>query len=185
MRRLALPGLALAAVLAPAGPAWARDLIVRRDPGLSAAQRADVRADAGVRLVQSLRLPDTEVVRVPDGDVAGAIRELAADPRVVYAKADSPIHALATPDPLAQWDLTTVDASDAWPFSTGSGITVGVVDSGVTSTHEDLAGQIAAEGWDWVDGDTTPNDLNGHGTHVSGTIAAIRGNGLGVAGLAP
>src|SRR3712207_9226684 len=40
-------------------------------------------------------------------------------------------------------------------------------------------------GWDWVDGDAVPVDANRHGTPVAGTIAAVRGNGIGVAGVAP
>jgi subtilisin family serine protease len=41
------------------------------------------------------------------------------------------------------------------------------------------------DGWDFVNGDGHPNDDNGHGTHVSGTIAQTTNNGLGVAGVAP
>jgi subtilisin family serine protease len=182
-----LLALAAAAVLAPAAPASASDIIVRREPGLAASQRADVRADAGARLVDRLSLPNTEVVSVPADHVSDALSALQADPRVRYAERDGHVHATGVADPLApsQRDLVTVGAAGAWALSTGAGVTVAVVDTGIDAAHEDLAGQIAPGGFDWVDNDSTPNDLNGHGTHVSGTIAAIHDNGLGVAGLAP
>jgi subtilisin family serine protease len=77
-----------------------------------------------------------------------------------------------------QWGLESVDAPQAWPLSTGAGVTVAIVDTGVKSTHEDLVGHIAA-------GSDTADDTAGHGTEVAGVIAASLGNRLGVAGVAP
>jgi subtilisin family serine protease len=51
-------------------------------------------------------------------------------------------------------------------------------------TDEDGNGYIDdLIGWDWVNNDNDPYDDNNHGTHVSGTIAGMGGNGLGVAGV--
>jgi thermitase len=61
---------------------------------------------------------------------------------------------------------------------------VAVVDTGIDASHPDLAGRIGP-GWDFVDDDSTPEDGNGHGTHVSGIIAADAGNGIGVDSVAP
>ena len=69
-------------------------------------------------------------------------------------------------------------------MSTGSGVVVAVVDTGVDEGHEDLGGRVLP-GWDFVDGDPYATDPNGHGTHVAGTIAATRDNDIGVAGVAP
>ena len=77
-----------------------------------------------------------------------------------------------------------MDVIEAWAASTGAGQTVAVVDTGVDGTHPDLDGQVAG-GYDFVDDDADPSDPEGHGTHVAGTIAASRGNGMGVAGVAP
>jgi hypothetical protein len=79
---------------------------------------------------------------------------------------------------------------DAWTtnvaddLSLGGGRTVAVVDGGVKADHEDLADRIAP-GYDWADEDANSADPRGHGTHIAGTIAANRENGLGGAGVAP
>jgi thermitase len=89
-------------------------------------------------------------------------------------------------DPLRsqQWGLDLIHADAAHPVTTGAGATVAVVDTGVDAAHPDLAGRIGP-GYDFVDNDSTPQDGNGHGTHVSGIIAADAGNGIGVDSVAP
>src|SRR5436305_2042039 len=89
-------------------------------------------------------------------------------------------------DPLRthQWGLDLIHADQAHAVSTGAGAVVAVVDTGIDAAHPDLAGRIGP-GWDFVDGDSTPQDGNGHGTHVSGIIAADAGNGIGVDSVAP
>src|SRR4051812_35849281 len=91
--RLALALLAAFTALA-ATPAVSRAdrLIVERDPGLSAAQRADVRSDAGVRLAAALPVGDTEVVTVAAGEAARALVRLNRDPRVRVATPDVAFH---------------------------------------------------------------------------------------------
>ncbi|MEU4171654.1 S8 family peptidase [Streptomyces sp. NPDC026665] len=74
----------------------------------------------------------------------------------------------------------TLDRRYTAPGSAGSGVTVYVIDTGVRVTHRDFGGR-ASYGWDFVDGDATAQDGNGHGTHVAGTVAGAR---YGVAGKA-
>lgn len=186
---------AVTAVLALslATPAAAQaEIIVKREPGLSRGEQAELRADAGVKHVESLPLAGTEVVKAAPGEQTEALAALNADPDVVYAEADRPVHAFAA-DALrpSQWALSNpwvtgadISAFTAWTLSRGAGVTVGVVDTGVDAAHEDLAGQIVP-GHDWVDDDNDPDDANGHGTHVTGTIAALTDNDIGVAGVAP
>jgi subtilisin family serine protease len=81
-----------------------------------------------------------------------------------------------------------VQAPEAWQYSRGAGIKVCVVDTGIQKDHPDLAANIAG-GRNFVRmggsvDKTKWNDDNGHGTHVSGTIAAID-NSIGVVGVAP
>ena len=89
-----------------------------------------------------------------------------------------------------QWHMRRIGAPEAWGVTFGSTIfVVAVIDSGV-----DLAIIPSSSvqfqdpflpGWDYVNGDSNPNDDYGHGTHVTGVLAAAANNGLGVAGLAP
>jgi thermitase len=181
----------------------AERIIVKREAGLGAAERADLRADVGAHLVDVLRLPETEVVVVPGEEADDALAELNADPDVVYAEPDRVRTAFAAPNDqlwTLMWGLANsgqgpfegtpgadIRALDAWPYGQGAGQTVGVVDSGVDLGHADLAGQIAAGGRNFVPGAASGDvsDLLGHGTHVSGIIAARANNSIGVVGVAP
>jgi len=80
----------------------------------------------------------------------------------------------------------------AWDISTGaSSVIVAVVDTGVAyedykgfERAPDLAGTSFVTGYDFINNDNHPNDDEGHGTHVTGTIAQTTNNNLGVAGVA-
>ncbi len=65
----------------------------------------------------------------------------------------------------------------------GQGVNIAVIDTGIYSAHPDLQGAILNSGTSCIRR-TSSQDDNGHGTHVSGTIAA-RNNGIGVVGVAP
>ena len=86
-----------------------------------------------------------------------------------------------------QWNLAQIGAEEAWGTSTGSGVLVGIVDTGIDSSHPDLRGNVAAQA-NCVGGtcrEGTAPDGHGHGTAVAGVIAATANNGTGIAGVAP
>jgi subtilisin family serine protease len=93
--------------------------------------------------------------------------------------------ATASNDPFfpEQWGLEAIGAEAAWSQGRGAGMVIAVVDTGVDLDHEDLAGKLLT-GRSFT-GKSTPQDGNGHGTHVAGIAAASTGNGTGVAGVAP
>jgi subtilisin family serine protease len=90
-----------------------------------------------------------------------------------------------------QWGLTKIGAPEAWANSTGSGVRVGIVDTGVDLNHEDLAGRVVESvscvgaAGDAAKCNGSAQDDQGHGTHVAGIIAANKDNALGIAGVAP
>ncbi|MGW0190267.1 S8 family peptidase [Streptomyces sp. NPDC003362] len=150
-------------------------------------------------------------------DVADVIAEYRADPQVAYVVPDRLNKPQADPndtDYAKQWDLFEATAGmnvpGAWNTTTGTGVTVAVIDTGYVA-HSDLAANIVG-GYDFiadtavsVDGDgrdsnpADPGDWynanecgagvpasssSWHGTHVAGTIAAATNNGKGMAGIA-
>lgn len=100
-----------------------------------------------------------------------------------------------------QWHYSLIHLPQAWDVTTGStDVIVAVIDTGVLLNHPDLQGRLIA-GYDFISdpsiagdgdgidpnpddpGDQEPGGSSFHGTHVTGTIAALTGNALGVAGV--
>ena len=195
------------------GPQSVTLVIVRFAADASMQERADMRAEADVKRDATLPVRGLELVDpAPGVSVGAAVADLERMDGVVYAEPDHVVRQTAVPnDPLLsyEWDMTAIRAPAAWDVTTGSAqVTVGVVDTGIDATHPDLApnlwtnpgesgggretngvdddgnGRIDdVHGWDFVDHDAQPQDGNGHGTHVSGTIAARGNDASGVAGL--
>jgi subtilisin family serine protease len=118
--------------------------------------------------------------------VAGRRFVCAALTAALLALAAMPGAAHAASDPLRsqQWGLDLIRADQAHAVSQGAGAIVAVVDTGVRTDHPDLAGRLLA-GRDFVTPGAPMHDGNGHGTHVTGIVAADEGNGIGVEGVAP
>jgi len=117
----------------------------------------------------------------------GQAKKMGSDPNVKYVEADqvivlSPINATGkpAPQPVAQsvpWGITRVNGGVS-----GVGKTAWIIDSGIDLDHPDLTVDVARSKT-FLGGTSTPDDQNGHGTHVAGTIAA-KNNSIGVVGVA-
>ncbi|SDM89212.1 Subtilase family protein [Paenibacillus sp. yr247] len=82
-----------------------------------------------------------------------------------------------------QWNLPLIETLQGWQLNRGAkDVIVAVVDTGVDLQHPDLQNQLLP-GYNVISGDDKPQDDVGHGTHVTGVIAALVNNNLGVAGM--
>ncbi|NOZ53115.1 MAG: S8 family serine peptidase [Gammaproteobacteria bacterium] len=157
---------------------------------------------------------------LPKGmNIHQALADLIKDPNVLRVEPNYRVQAIFQPNDTRfneLWGMNNtgqtggsvdadIDATQAWDIFTGSSnVIVGVIDTGVDYTHEDLVdniwtntGEIPGNnidddangfiddihGYDFVSNDGNPMDDNGHGTHVSGTIAASGNNNKGVTGV--
>lgn len=209
--------------LADDAPAQTNRLIVKYKSGSANGRRSAL--SAGHPVAQSLRpygltaqaahvnAQGAQVLRLNRFASDPELREVARalmrdDPNVLYAEPDHLMRPQATPnDPMyaSQWHYFEAKAGLnlplAWDLSTGSGVVVAVLDTGVRP-HVDLAANLLS-GYDFISDTGIGNDGNGrdsdandpgdgcssgssswHGTHVAGTIAAVSNNGVGVAGVA-
>jgi serine protease len=156
--------------------------------------------------------PYTRVLKIRDGEsVAATIAELERRPGVLDAYPNVVAHASFVPNDQGQpggtpggwqgiqWNFEPeagVNAPAAWDRLNavgrpgGAGVKVAVLDTGVAYSSRrgfkrspDLLNRFL-KGYDFVDDDPYPDDLNGHGTHVASTIAETTNNAFGVTGLA-
>ena len=131
--------------------------------------RAGHAADVAARLEEDVRVESV----VPDA--VGTIADWPTD-----SPPDDPWYA------NYQDDMRLIGMRAAWKLSTGaSSVVVAILDTGYDRAHPDLAAIPVVSTYNARTGTKTANDVNGHGTHVAGTIAAQTNNGIGVAGIAP
>jgi subtilisin family serine protease len=203
-----LTGAAIAAPATATGPDTTY-LVLAPDGHSTAAAAARVAAaggavvatydQIGVLVARSTAVSFEDAVAGSGVEAVAATTGLAAtlDDDTVLQEVDS---ATVTPtgDPTGeplfglQWDMTQISVPAAQAVTIGDpGIVVGVLDSGISSTHPDLVNQIARDkSASCIGGVVNTAEAawnpttSSHGTHVAGTIAAAI-NGVGVAGVAP
>ena len=197
MKRLTILGsFVLAAAVLPAPSAQAIDLPVPvwaqkttsllLDPLKIIATAPEGRPLTVVVTRRTADGPSIRSISASSTAVAAQLISSAQDDRdTIAVEMAKPVTMTASgPDPLRpkQWAHDMLRTSTAWKSSTGSGVVVAVVDTGVQASHPDLAGRVL-KGHDFVGNDSNADDGNGHGTHVAGIIAANTYNSIGVAGM--
>jgi subtilisin family serine protease len=175
-------------------PAVPGQFLVKFKPGLLGLARASAVQAQGGRMFERIAALDVDVVDFPawrsrtTRESASLIDALKRNPNVEYVEPNYIYSVSVTPnDPGlgSQYAWTNIQAYNAWDVTQGStSVIIGDVDTGIQLNHPDLDAKIVA-GYDYVSGDTTPEDGNGHGTHTAGTAAAETNNAAGGAGTCP
>jgi subtilisin family serine protease len=186
------------------------ELTVQFRPEVGKDEAERIIGQHGSWVIAEQRTPGYYTIAVPEGGgLFETIRQFAAVPEVAFAEPSevSFNSALYIPDDprfVELWGLhntgqnvngtagavdADIDAREAWDLERGHpDVIVAVIDTGADLDHPDLQPNILPRGtedWDFADaGDAVPEDGNGHGTHVAGTVAAVD-NVTGVIGVAP
>ena len=128
---------------------------------------------------------DNTYILEGDRQLLNRLRKSPLAKQTEYIEPNYQYHALDAPndpDYSKQWNFRSINIESAWKETKGNGVTVAVIDTGV-SRVPDLKLTKFVKGYDFVNDTTKADDDNGHGTHVAGTIAQST-NGYGVAGIA-
>jgi subtilisin family serine protease len=156
-------------------------------------QKQIVEAHGGV-LIKHLRLINGAAARLPEAAEAA----LARLPEVAFIEDDAVMSikgrltpcgkALGKPRPpqpgeVLPWNIDRIEADLVWAASRAAGVKVAIIDTGIDLDHPDLKANIKG-GINAINLRKSPNDDNGHGTHVAGTVAAVD-NTIGVIGVGP
>ncbi|MCO5175465.1 MAG: S8 family serine peptidase [Thermomicrobiales bacterium] len=172
------------------------ELLVKFRKGTDSKLMTDAHRNARGVLKRSISKVGVDVVAVTPGQESARIADYLRNPNVEFAERNGIYSAVATPnDPRVseQWHLenggqgsgiadSDIDAYAAWDVTSGS-VAIAILDTGIDTSHPDLSGKISKS----VNFSSSPSalDVNGHGTHVAGIVAARTGNGVGVAGVCP
>ena len=177
------------AVIDPLAPSVPGQLVVVLDSSIVAPSTERALEARGGTVEQVKGNGAVLLVTAPGGVSDPVFTQIAQDAAGVAWVQPNYVYREASSDPLfsQQWGVTRIGAPQAWTVTRGKDtVVVAVVDTGVDYTHPDLVGPVdAAADYDFVNGDSSAMDDNGHGTHVAGIIAAIADNGVGGAGVAP
>ncbi len=150
--------------------------------------RAPVQADVTMQAAMD-RLSASAQVEIVEPDYLLGVGPEHTRPMDAIQPERFPDHLNFTPnDPYYpyQWHFPPIQAPVAWGITQGGGVTVAIVDSGI-SKGTDLACRTFVHDYNAITNQSGPgvaNDDYGHGTHVAGTVAQCTNNALGVAGVA-
>ncbi|KNZ40541.1 S8 family serine peptidase [Acetobacterium bakii] len=129
-----------------------------------------------------------DIIKVTDStQVDVLVAELLENPHVLAAQKNTYLKLASLPnDPMLSqaWQFEAIGADQTWDqVNNQESVVVAVLDTGLNINHPDIIGQSVA-GYDYVTGQTATIDVVGHGTAISGCIAAIANNEIGIAGVA-
>ena len=147
--------------------------VITFDSNLTDAQISDIQEKYDVTFTNDVPKNGIYVIKTTqDSDLTGLENEYSPS-----IETDIPVK-ISTD--TVDWGISRIGADKIWEFSTGSGVVVAVVDTGVQKDHPDLSSNLT-NGYNFVSNTPDANDDNGHGTHVAGIVAATQ-NSAGTVG---
>jgi hypothetical protein len=156
-------------------------------PGVDERLRGRVISAMSLEVVDEIPQIGILVVQVPENALPMVKAALNRNPMVEFVEENLQLSPTAVPDDYYfsfQWHLNKIGAPAAWDVSVGNpNVLIAVLDSGVDSTHPDLADKLL-RGYNFYDNNADTSDVAGHGTAVAGVAAAATNNSIGVAGMA-
>lgn len=141
-------------------------------------------SSSNYKVIQYYQNADLSVVSVVPGQELKMVKHLRNKGKLAHVNVL--VSKFSTPnDPFVsfQWNWNNINAFDAWQINTGSNATIAVLDTGLASNPVDGINCVVS-GYNVYAPNQFPEDGDGHGTHVSGTISQSTNNNTGVAGLA-
>ncbi len=189
------------------------EVLVKYKPGTEYVRIEEITKKLGARIVYRSRFANFVTIQFDKrNDVWNILKECESYPEIVFAEPNRIVNIFWTPnDPYFQfqWNFNDghINMPLAWNIERGgnSSVIVGILDTGIAyqlnqiPSYEqgevsssdgyyhrspDLSMTNFVQGYDFINDDSLPNDENGHGTHVCGTIAQSTNNAKGVAGMA-
>ncbi len=162
-------------------------VLVKPKAGVSSKKLNKLLNKIGAKTKIKFKHLQSQVVAVPVDREQDFVDALNAHPLIDYAELDS----LVTQTEISvndkhydnAWHLAKINMPTAWEYSKGANVVVAVLDTGVNADHSDLKGQVLT-GHNVVSDNEDTSDVHGHGTLVSGVIAALTDNTIGVASIA-
>jgi len=185
--------LVLAGVNARAGTGPERKIVVFKSGVLNEAARDRLIERVGGAKVKNLDLIGAAAVLLPSRASEEAIAKhpgvLRVDDDVIVIALEGEVEAAGNGGVTAQaaqvlpWGIDRIDAELVWAQTKANPIKVGIIDTGISLAHPDLAANIKGQ-YNAINPTKSAADDNGHGSHVAGTVAALS-NTVGVIGAAP
>ncbi len=170
-----------------ATPSITSTIMVKMVKGLTAAEQAAIIARNGGVEISSVPVLRLHVISVPAENLFLLLKDYRADPQVESVEVSKSRKAETLSDDQhvgVQWSLQKIGWDKVYGKIAPKGTaTVALLDTGIDATHPDLKNNIVV-GTSILDGSNGFTDPSGHGTQMAGIIAAVTGNGKGIAGVA-
>jgi thermitase len=184
------------------------EIVFKFKPGIDKTKKEELIIQQGLTVTDKLPQVDILFAHVPAQNRDKVIEALKHNPNILYAEPHYILETLDIPNDtnfVEQWNLKKINAPTAWDMNKGNAsVAVAVVDSGLQTTHEDFKDKLwinpneipgngidddndghvdDINGWNFIDANGNVSEGSGHGTLVSGVVAAATNNAIGIASL--